>query len=34
MALKTAMDTDMININQKTLPNKVEFPNVVIMEDL
>ena len=29
MATKTAMDTDMVNINQETLFNKVEFPYVV-----
>ena len=34
MATKTAMDTDMININQETLFNKVKFPYVVPVEDL
>ena len=30
----TAMDTDMVNINQETLFNKVEFPYVVPVENL
>ena len=34
MATKTAMETDMVNINQETLFNKVEFPYVVPVEDL
>ena len=34
MATKTVMDTDTVNINQKTLFNKVKFPNVVTVEDL
>ena len=34
MATKTTMDTDMVNINQETLFNKVEFPYVVPVEDL
>ena len=34
MATKTAMNTDMVNINQDTLFNKVEFPYVVPVEDL
>ena len=29
MATKIAMDTDMVNINQEILFNKVEFPYVV-----
>ena len=34
MATKTVMDTDMVNINQETLFNKVQFPYVVPVEDL
>ena len=34
MATKTVMDTNMVNINQKTLFNKVQFPCVVPVEDL
>ena len=34
IATKTAMDTDMVNIIQGTLFNKVEFPDVVPVEDL
>ena len=34
MATKTVMDTDMVNINQETLFNKVPFPYVVPVEDL
>ena len=34
MATKTAMDTDMVNINQKNLFSKVGFPYVVLVEDL
>ena len=34
MASKTAMDRDMVNINQETLFKKVEFPYVVPVEDL
>ena len=34
MASKTAMDTDMVNINQETLFKKVEFPYVVLVEYL
>ena len=34
MASKTAMDTDMVNINQENVFNKVEFPYVVTVEDL
>ena len=34
MATKTAMDMDMVNINQETLFNKMEFPYVVPVEDL
>ena len=34
MASKTAMDTDMVNINPKTFFKKVEFPYVVPVEDL
>ena len=34
MATKTAMNTDMVNINQGTLFNKVEFPYVAPVEDL
>ena len=34
MATKTVMDTDMVNVNQETLPNKVQFPYVVPVEDL
>ena len=34
MASKTAMDTDMVNINQETLFKKVEFPYVARVEDL
>ena len=33
MATKTVMDTDMVNVNQETLPNKVQFPYVVPVED-
>ena len=29
MATKTAMDTDMVSINQETLFNKMDFPYVV-----
>ena len=34
MATKTAMYTDMVNINQETLFNKVKFPYLVPVEDL
>ena len=34
MATKTVVDTDMVNINQETLFNKVQFPHVVPVEDL
>ena len=34
MTTKTVMDTDMVNVNQETLPNKVQFPYVVPVEDL
>ena len=34
MARKTAMDMNMVNINQETLFNKVEFPYIVPAEDL
>ena len=34
MATKTVMDTDMVNINQETLFNKVQFPYLVPLEDL
>ena len=34
MATKTAMDTDMVSINQETLFNKMDFPYVVWVEDL
>ena len=34
MATKTVMGTDMRNINQETLFNKMEFPYVVPVEDL
>ena len=34
IAIKTAMDTDMVNINQEALFSKVEFPYVVPVEDL
>ena len=34
MATKTAMDTDMVNIIKENLFNKVEFPDVVPVEDL
>ena len=34
MATKIVMDTDMVNINQETLFNKVQFPYVVPVEDL
>ena len=34
MATKTVMDTDMVNINQETLFNKVEFPYIVPVQDL
>ena len=34
MAIKTVMDMDMVNINQETLFNKVQFPFVVPVEDL
>ena len=34
MATKTAMDANMVNINQETLFNKVESPDVVPVEDL
>ena len=33
-ASTTAMDTDIVNINQVTLFNKVEYPYVVPIEDL
>ena len=34
MATKIVMGTDMVNINQETLFNKVQFPYVVPVEDL
>ena len=34
MTTKTAMNTNMANINQETLFNKVGFPYVVPVEDL
>ena len=34
MAQKKTVDTDVININQETLFNKVEFHDVVPVEDL
>ena len=34
MTTKAAMDTDMVNINQETLFNKVKFSYVVPLEDL
>ena len=34
IATKSAMDTDMVNINQETLFNNVKLPYVVLVEDL
>ena len=34
IAPKTGMDTDMVNINQETLIDNVEYPYVVPVEDL
>ena len=34
IATKKTMYTDMLNINLETLFNKVEFPYVVLVEDL
>ena len=34
MATKTAVDTDMINVNQETMFNKVKFPYVLPGTDL
>ena len=34
MKIKTVMDTDIVNINQETLFNKVEFLYVVLVDDL
>ena len=34
MATKTAVDTDMINVNQETMFNKVKFPYVLPGADL
>ena len=34
IATKTAIDTEMVNVNQETLFNKMEFPYVVPVEDL
>ena len=34
MVPKTVMDTSMVNINQETWINKVEYPYVVPVEDL
>ena len=34
MAIKTAMDTGTVNINQETLFIKVEIPYAVVVEDL
>ena len=34
MEIKTVMDTDIVNTNQETLFNKVEFLYVVLVDDL